>query len=158
MASKRISTAVMKQYTRQTTTQRQYVQNCMSIAKDTALCDKFYSTEEANFKQNFKAYITKATEHYLNNVPLELDWTVEKTPVDNNGGVEIRYVNLRSGRSQTENPNMLKVSALKQRELAKATRKREDTYRDMDAFVQKLNSRKEDLGKLEKDMSASVSL
>ena len=158
MASRRISTAVMKQYTRQSTTQRQYIQSCMAIAKDTALCEKFYSTEEATFKQNFKAYITKATEHYLNNVPLELDWTVEKTPIDNNGGVEIRYVNLRSGRSQTENPNMLKVSALKQRELAKATRKREEAYRDMDAFVKKLNTRKEELDKLEKEMSATVSL
>ena len=157
VASKRLSTAVQRHYAKQQPTQRSYVLSCLAIAKDTSTCENFYSSEEDSFKREFKVYMSKATEHYLHNVPLDADWVVEKVPTEQ-GTPELRYVNVRSGRSQMENPNMLKVAALKQRELAKVTRRREEAYREMEVFVQRLNDRKQQLAAQEQELSVPVTL
>ena len=164
-----------------------YVGAARQLMADEARAEAFYSTEEAAFNKQFKQWSAQMTRHYLEEVPLDVDWAVQKTPLPpssaggGDGGQKeeggpsqkgvftdpetgLRYqrtfLNLKTGRVQTENPNALKAAAAKSRQLAKAQREREQRLAEMAVFVaERVNGVKRDvLPALEDQLAAPVYL
>ena len=164
-----------------------YVGAARQLMADEARAEAFYSTEEAAFNKQFKQWSAQMTRHYLEEMPLDVDWAVQKTPLPpssaggGDGGQKeeggpsqkgvftdpetgLRYqrtfLNLKTGRVQTENPNALKAAAAKSRQLAKAQREREQRLAEMAVFVAKrVNGVKRDvLPALEDQLAAPVYL
>eukprot|EP00759_Apiculatamorpha_spiralis_P051583 PhF_6_TR5270/c0_g1_i1/m.7671 len=73
-------------------------------------------TEEERFQQTWRQWERAMTQQYLHAVPMDPEWIPQQ---EKETGQTI-YLNLRSGKTQKEHPNVLKVVATKNRQWAKA--------------------------------------
>eukprot|EP00758_Cryptobia_borreli_P015608 Tbor_TRINITY_DN6040_c0_g1::TRINITY_DN6040_c0_g1_i1::g.11150::m.11150 len=155
-------TSLCKHYSKQQPLLDQYIRTSLSVVGDEQKAQFFYDHEEISFKKQFKEYTTKVTHYYLNECPLDVDWKVQRISNQTTSG-SIRdkfvFVNVKTGKQQDENPNMLKVVALKNRQWMKATKDREKRLAEMDKFVNDLNEVKtEFLPFLEENISTPLNI
>jgi hypothetical protein len=109
------------------------------VQRESALVQQFFDTEESSFQDQWRAWEKRMTHYYLNQCPLDVDWVTQADPTAPSG---VRYLNIKTGKLQLENPNALKVSATKNRQWMKATKDRNDR-------IDRMKQRKEAIQKLQ---------
>lgn len=169
---------ILSAYREQQPTLIAYLQTTAQMMTDEAKAEEFFSTEETIFNKQFKEWSAKMTKYYLEEAPLDADWAVQKTPVppdmDRNANDQhsnrsefidpatgqrfLRsFVNIKTGKVQDENPNMLKVIATKNRQLLKAQKARSDRINEMNLFVDQINeTKRQQIPQLEGALSVPV--
>lgn len=118
----------------------QLVELSLAVQSQETCLEDFFQSEEVRFQAQWTAYVRKLTQFYLKDCPLDVDWEAHSGP---NGS--ITFVNMKTGRSQQENPNALKVVAAKNRQWLKASRERELRIANARAAAADLNRMKEQL-------------
>lgn len=131
-----------------------YHQVVRKVEADQSELEDFYATEEQVFQQQWNQYVRKMTHFFMNECPLEQDWIAQRDPATQT----IVYINVKSGRTQTENPNALKVVAAKNREWMKATRERQVRLAKASIATERVNHLKSKLLELTKKLETPVFL
>ncbi|CUG89908.1 Hypothetical protein, putative [Bodo saltans] len=143
------------QYLRQTQPVAEaYHRVVRKIEADQAELEDFYAQEENVFQQQWNQYVRKMTNFFMNECPLDQDWLAQRDPVTQ----AIVFLNMKTGRTQTENPNALKVVAAKNREWMKATRERQVRLARASIATERVNHLKTKLVELTKRLEAPVFL
>ena len=79
------------------------------IAAEEPRLQDYYDNEESRFQQQWNRYVKQLTQFYLTECPLDVDWRAQRSnPSDESSAIV--FLNIRTGKVQTENPNMLKSS------------------------------------------------
>lgn len=139
-------------------TAHQYVELVSRIEREQSRLEEFYGTEEKIFEQQWNAYLRKMTKFYLNECPLDVDWIAQQSPApDGEKGASL-YINVKTGKQQTEHPNTLKIVAAKNRQWLKATKERETRLQAARDSTEELNKMKSLLVTLERQLSESLFL
>lgn len=128
----------------------QVVELTKSIERLESRLDDFFGNEESRFQAQWNSYLKKLTQFYLSECPLDADWQAFAT----NDGVV--FVNVKTGRSQKENPNVLKIVAAKNRQWLKASRERESRISAAKLASDDLNRMKEQLRTVNKLLEAAT--
>lgn len=136
-----------------------YARLIKKIGEDQFALEEFYEHEEQNFQNQWNQYVRKMTHFFLHECPLDQDWIAQRDTAAATGSTAgIIFINVKSGRTQTENPNALKVVAAKNREWMKATRERQARLAKAAAATENVNNLKAKLAELSKKLEANVFL
>lgn len=104
---------------------------------ETAALERAEAAEASEFDAQWRAWEQKMERFFATECPLDADWVARADPQARAGTV---YVNLRTGRSQEENPNALKAVATRNRQWLKATRAREERLQAHEARAQRVRA------------------
>jgi hypothetical protein len=143
------------QYLRQTQpTVEAYHRVVRKVEADQTALEDFYAQEEQVFQQQWNQYVKKMTNFFMNECPLEQDWIAQRDPSTQT----LVFINTKTGRTQTENPNALKVVAAKNREWMKATRERQVRLAKASLATERVNHLKTKLVELTRKLEVPVFL
>lgn len=141
-------------YIRQShSTLQRYAELVLFVGKEQDRLEGFYETEEERFQTQWNHYVKRMTKFYLTECALDVDWMPQS-----NGSGGVVFLNTKTGRTQSEHPNTLKVVAAKNRQWLKATRDREARMQQARQATEELNHRKQELISLSKVLEAKLFL